>query len=386
MTPGRPTVLPLLHNTTVVEQPVDLNTLDERYAAKAVQFISQQAKAQNPFVLYFACNHVHIPDYAGPEYCNKTKRGRFGDAMTEMDASIGKVTHGLKEAGVDDNTIMFFTSDNGPWIIQKLQGGSAGPLFEGKQTTWEGGIREPAIVRWPGRIPAGSVSMEVAATYDIFATAVALAGAALPADRAIDGKDLSGVLFHGEGGPHECLFHYKGVPSTGLPPAADDPQPGLWAVRCGAYKAHFASQCSIMHQLGDSRCSSEFAGEDERIGGEPNGLSKPIIHNPPLLYNVEHDLGEQYPIAHDSTEYQTAMAQILKAKKEHEATLAPVPNQIALGGSDDVKVCCDPQSQQKHPSYLNCTCNPENFDDVFVCTPVQAPTLLQRTNAIAVAV
>merc|ERR1712232_62127 len=119
------TVLPLVHNTTVIEQPVNLNTLDERYAAKAVEFIQHTAKQQTPFLLYFACSHVHIPDYASHRFCNTSKRGRFGDAMAEMDKSIGTVLTSLKTAGVDDNTVVFFTSDNGPWLIQKLAGGSA---------------------------------------------------------------------------------------------------------------------------------------------------------------------------------------------------------------------------------------------------------------------
>merc|ERR1719198_1827767 len=101
---------------------------------------------------------------------------------------------GLKDAGADEDTIIFFTSDNGPWITQFKNGGSAGPFFEGKASTWEGGIREPGIVRWPGKVPAGAISTELATTPDIFATAVALAGAELPQDRVIDGRDLSGVL------------------------------------------------------------------------------------------------------------------------------------------------------------------------------------------------
>merc|ERR1712083_1219268 len=100
-------------------------------------------------------------------------------------------------------------------------------------------------------IPAGSISTELATTYDIFPTVAALAGADVPSDRPIDGKDLSGVLLRGEQSLHDCLFHYKGVPSTGFPPATDDPQPGLWAVRCGAYKAHYVTQCSVMQNYGD---------------------------------------------------------------------------------------------------------------------------------------
>merc|ERR1719171_2201475 len=112
--------------------------------------------------------------------CNTSARGRFGDAMEEMDSHIGEVMDSLKDAEVDDNTLVFFTSDNGPWLIQRLSGGSQGTFFEGKSTTWEGGIREPGIARWPGKIPAGSISTAMVATYDIFATVLSLAGADLP--------------------------------------------------------------------------------------------------------------------------------------------------------------------------------------------------------------
>jgi len=350
-----------------------LNTLDSRYAAKAVDFIAKSAEAGQPFLLYFASNHVHIPNYASAAFCNVSKRGRFGDAMAEMDASFGIVMAGLKDAGVDENTIVFFTSDNGPWLIQYKNGGSAGPFFEGKCSTWEGGIRVPGIVRWPGMVPAGSVSTELVSTVDIFATVAALAGAEVPRDRVIDGKDLSGVLFRGEAGPHECLFHYKGVPSGGFPAADGDPKPGLWAVRCGAYKAHYVTQCSMMHEFGDRRCSSVPASfEDVVLGDSPLYLkaSEPIVHSIPLLYNVEHDENERYPIDSSSPEYAAVMATITRAKREHEVTVTPVPNQMGLGSSADVAVCCDPASQEKFPAHMNCTCNPDNFDKVFVCAPV----------------
>eukprot|EP00928_Gymnodinium_smaydae_P032160 TRINITY_DN23365_c0_g1_i1.p1 TRINITY_DN23365_c0_g1~~TRINITY_DN23365_c0_g1_i1.p1 ORF type:complete len:561 (-),score=106.83 TRINITY_DN23365_c0_g1_i1:132-1814(-) len=381
----RVSVLPLIHNTSVIEQPVNLDTLDARYAEKAVSFIHAQAAAKTPFFLYFACNHVHVPDYASEGMCNSSKRGRYGDALAEMDRSIGAVLQGLRSAGVDENTIVFFTSDNGPWLKFGVDAGSAGPFFEGKGTTWEGGIREPAIVRWPGRIAPGSISTAVAATYDIFVTVAALAGAALPEDRVIDGQDLSGILLRGAPEPSRCLFHYKGRPSTGLPPAADDPKPGLWAVRCGAYKAHFVTQCAVMHRYGDKRCSSSLASGEDHIDADPGYWSRgswpwpifdsaPIVHDPPLLYNVEHDLSEQFPIPSTSAEYAKALALIQRARALHEATLTPVPDQMGRGGNPDLKVCCDAASKSKLPTYPNCTCNPENFDRVFVCAPVFPPT------------
>merc|ERR1711879_922381 len=96
-----------------------------------------------------------------------------------------------------------------------------------------------------------------------------MAGAKVPSDRVIDGKDLTGLLLHGYPSPHRCLFHYKGTPSKGLPPQADDPQPGLWAIRCGAYKVHYVTQCSIMQEYGDKRCSSGLASQEDFIEPSP---------------------------------------------------------------------------------------------------------------------
>jgi hypothetical protein len=143
--------LPLLHNKTVIEQPVNLNTLEKRYAEKAADFIHKSAAAKKPFLIYLAWSHVHVPDFVTPSMCNSSRRGRFGDALEEMDSHIGDVMAALKSADVDDNTLVFFTSDNGPWLIQRLSGGSQGTFFEGKTTTWEGGIRDlfhDGLVGW----------------------------------------------------------------------------------------------------------------------------------------------------------------------------------------------------------------------------------------------
>ena len=160
--------LPLLHNTTIIEQPTNLGTLTQRYADYCADFI--QRNKDNKFVLYMAFNHVHTPNFVSKKFCNTSARGRFGDTDSEMDDAIGQIMAALKENGVDNNTLVFFTSDNGPTLFQGVHGGSAGLLFGGKTTTWEGGVREPGLARWPGRIDAGRVSREVVATYDIFPT------------------------------------------------------------------------------------------------------------------------------------------------------------------------------------------------------------------------
>eukprot|EP00118_Oscarella_pearsei_P024950 m.307191 g.307191 ORF g.307191 m.307191 type:complete len:499 (+) comp41999_c0_seq1:36-1532(+) len=318
--------LPLLHNTTVIEQPVDLGTVTQRYADFCREYITRNKEKK--FVLYMAFSHVHTPNFVSKKWCNSSSRGRFGDADSEMDDAVGQIMAALKENELDNNTLVFFTSDNGPWLIKRLDGGSAGPLFEGKTTTWEGGVREPGLARWPGRIEAGRVSPEVVTTYDIFPTILKLAGVDLPNDRVIDGRDMSPVLFNADGkSGHDCLYIYKGTPNEKLP--------GLWAIRCGPYKAHYVTNTHLN--------------------------TTAVVHDPPLLFHVERDPSEQFTLSSSSDEYKEAMAKITAAKTEHEKTLTPVPNQMAMGSKDEYKLCCDPDSKKKYPNDPQCTCNPDNW-------------------------
>ncbi|XP_065832567.1 arylsulfatase A-like isoform X1 [Oscarella lobularis] len=318
--------LPLLHNTTIIEQPTNLGTLTQRYADYCADFI--QRNKDNKFVLYMAFNHVHTPNFVSKKFCNTSARGRFGDTDSEMDDAIGQIMAALKENGVDNNTLVFFTSDNGPTLFQGVHGGSAGLLFGGKTTTWEGGVREPGLARWPGRIDAGRVSREVVATYDIFPTMLKLAGVELPSDRVIDGRDMSPVLFNADGkSAHNCLFIYKGTPDTELV--------GLWAIRCGPYKAHYVTNRAHNRTI--------------------------VKHDPPLLFQLERDASEQYSIAPNSDEYKEAMTQITSAKEDHENSLKPVPNQMAMGTKEEYKLCCDLNSKKKYPDFPECTCNPDNW-------------------------
>ncbi len=335
---------------TIVEQPTDLNKLSGRYVNESIKFIeahgNKSGADSDPWLLYMAFNHVHVPDFASPGFCNSTLRGRFGDALSELDAAVGAIMDAVASSGQDGDTITFFTSDNGPWLIQGLAGGSAGLLRDGKTTTWEGGVREPGLVRWPGKVPAGTISREIAATYDIFATASALAGVPPPQDRILDGKDLSDVLFDNGKTPHDCIFIYKGSDGLGCP--KDHPDcTGLWAVRCGPYKLHYVTS------------------------NWTTGSSNGEFHDPPLIFQVENDPSEAKPLKSKSEEYKTQRQLIEAAVAEHRANMKYVPNMMALGVNPDLAICCDPNSQSKYPKLPNCTCNPENFDGVFVCSPVK---------------
>eukprot|EP00939_MAST-03C_sp_MAST-3C-sp1_P001955 g1955.t1 len=353
--------LPLLDisnsSIRIVEQPTNLNLLSERYVNRTRDVIKMSKEKNVPFFLYVAFNHVHVPDFASKAFCNTSLRGRFGDALSELDDAIGKIMRSLEESGVANNTIVFFTSDNGPWLVKGLSGGSAGLLRDGKTTTWEGGVREPGIVVWPGKIASDSISRSVVTTYDIFATIVSIVGAESPPDRIIDGRDISPILFgENDTSPHDCIFHYKGSPGLKCPEEMPENCPGLWAARCGPYKLHYVTSTWT------------------------NGSNNGVFHDPPLIFNVEHDPSESWALDTSSREYEDARTRIENAVAIHKRGMKAVPNQMARGVDPNLKVCCDPKSQEKYPQYPNCTCNPENFrmttgddddqDGVFVCAPV----------------
>jgi arylsulfatase A len=188
--------VPLMRGEEVIEYPVDQTTLTQRYTAEAVRLIHENK--DKPFFLYLAHAMPHVPLHVSPDFKGRTKT-LFGDVMEELDESVGAVLKSVKDAGIDQKTLVIFTSDNG------AHQGSAGVLRGKKATMYEGGFRVPCIVRWPGKVPADVVNDEVTATVDFLPTFAKLAGGAAPEDRPIDGKDIRPLLF-GEAGaksPHE---------------------------------------------------------------------------------------------------------------------------------------------------------------------------------------
>ncbi len=191
----------LYENNRKAEYPVDHDTLQARYTDRAVEFIGR--KRAVPFFLYFAPAMVHLPLAAGSEFKGRSRAGLYGDAVEELDGSVGEMIKAVREAGKERDTIVIFTSDNGPWIAlppRMLQAGnlpwhvgSAGALRDSKGSTYEGGVRVPAIIHWPGRFEGGRSSAEMAATMDLYATLVRLGTGAAP-KKATDGHDLTSFL------------------------------------------------------------------------------------------------------------------------------------------------------------------------------------------------
>jgi arylsulfatase A len=203
--------LPLFEGNEIIDpavSPEKLAQLTTLYTDHAVSFIDRHK--DQPFFLYVPHTMVHVPLAVSEKFRDKSGAGLFGDTVMEIDWSVGQILDALKRNGLDDNTLVLFTSDNGPWLSYGNRAGSAGPLREGKGTMWEGGYREPCIMRWPGKIPAGTRCDELASTMDVFPTVAKLIGAELPTDRTIDGKDIW-PLMSGEKdakSPHDVFYCY----------------------------------------------------------------------------------------------------------------------------------------------------------------------------------
>lgn len=216
--------LPLIEGENTLALNPDQSRLTTDYTQRAVAFIEANAKKEAPFFFYLAHSMPHVPLFVSEKHKGKTEAGLYGDVLAEIDWSVGEVLAALKRNGLDDNTVVIYTSDNGPWLSYGHHAGSAGPLREGKGTAWEGGTRVPCLIRWPGKIPAGRVLDEPLMSIDIFPTLARLSGGALPEHR-IDGLDVWPILASEPGAknPHDAYYFYY---------ASNE----LRAVLSGAYK------------------------------------------------------------------------------------------------------------------------------------------------------
>jgi arylsulfatase A len=275
--------LPWMAGNAVVEWEPDQHLLTRRTTDAVLDFIAQnRARA---FFAYVPYAMPHVPIYASPEFEGRSPRGRYGDVIEEIDHDVGRVLDRLDALGLRDDTIVIFAADNGPWLPFKLDGGSAGPLRGGKGTNHEGGQRVPFLVRWPGQVPAGSVCSELSTAMDVLPTLAAIVGAPLP-QRAIDGRDV-GALWRGAAGaksPTAQFLYYTGNGE-------------LAGVRRGPWKL----------LLGGGGGGADGSGAERKADA---------------LYQVEHDVGEQWDVAAKHTDLVAelrALAQRLDAELEAAA-------------------------------------------------------------------
>ncbi|MEM8486101.1 MAG: sulfatase [Bacteroidota bacterium] len=278
--------VPLMRDEEIIERPADQYTITRRYTEEAVKFI--EANKSSPFFLYLAHSLPHTPLFTDEAFADVSRRGLYGDVIEEIDWSVGQVLDALRDEGLAERTLVFFTSDNGPWLIFDTHGGSSGLLRGGKGMTWEGGMREPGIAWWPGTVPANSVQMEVTSTMDLYPTALAMAGATLADDRIYDGKNLLPMLKGEEpGAVRDTYFYYRGA--------------RIFAVRKGPWKAHFMTQWAY-------KSDNEYTE-----------------HDPPLLFHLDHDPSEKYNIAEKHPE---VIADIKAAVAAHQEAMVARPDQL----------------------------------------------------------
>ena len=269
--------VPLMRNDEELERPAEQSMLTKRYTEEAARFI--EAHRDEPFLLYVPHTMPHMPLFVSDEFRGRSAAGIYGDVIEEIDWGVGQILDAIRTEGLAENTLVVFTSDNGPWITYETHAGSAGPLRHGKGTTFEGGMRVPAIFWWPETIAPG-VTRAIGSAMDLFTTVLTIAGATVPADRPIDGLDLSPVLFATGPGPRDTMAYYR--------------MGELYAFRRGPYKVH---------------CVTEG-----RYGLPPARAE----HDPPLLYHLDEDPGEHYDVASERPE---ALAEVLAAVEQHRAAI-----------------------------------------------------------------
>lgn len=263
--------LPMIEGTRVIDPkvtPEDQTQLTTLYTERAVQFIEKNK--DQPFLVYLPHSMVHVPLFVSDKFKGKTKRGLFGDVMEEVDWSVGQILDTLRRHRLDQNTLVIFTSDNGPWLSYGDHAGSAKPLREGKGTMFDGGCRESTIMWWPGTVPAGTVCREPAMTIDILPTIAELTGAPLP-DHKIDGKSIWPLIkgMPGAKSPHEAYFFYWGRE--------------LQAVRMGRWKLHFPHKYRTL------------SGRPGGTGGQPVPYDTAEIGL--SLFDLQNDIGETTNVA-----------------------------------------------------------------------------------------
>jgi arylsulfatase A len=283
--PNNPPV-PLIDGEKTIEQNPDVNMLTTRYTERAVAFVDKNK--DRPFFLYVPHTMPHVPLGVSPKHAGKSGAGIYGDVLMEIDWSVGEILAALKRNGLEDNTFVIFTSDNGPWLTYGNHGGRAGLLREGKGTEFEGGVREPCIMRWPGKVPAGRTLDTPAMTIDLFPTFAKLIGAE-PPKHPIDGKDIGPLAFGKPGAtsPQEAYYFFWGRE--------------LHAVRSGKWKLHFPHE---YRHVGERR------GADGKAAGQSNatiGLS---------LFDLESDVGETTNVADRHPEVVTRLKSLAEKGRD----------------------------------------------------------------------
>lgn len=284
-----------------IDDKQGLSNLTEIYIEEALRFIETEASKKQPFLLYWTPDATHTPLYASPKFRGQSKRGLYGDALMELDHGVGAIVRKLRELKIEDNTFVFFSSDNGAATYAYADGGNNGPFLCGKQTTFEGGMREPGIAWWPGTIKPGRISRQASSLMDLYPTVVELAGLEMPKDMYFDGHSLVGALINYTE-TEWPIFYYRGDT--------------LFNLRYGEYKAHYYTWDTPQEaiDIGYHYCPGQS------IKGVTTENLTDYSHQP-LLFHLGRDPGEKFPISPDSVEYRVTITVINRVLEDHQSTM-----------------------------------------------------------------
>ncbi|WP_406684714.1 sulfatase [Seonamhaeicola sp. MEBiC1930] len=278
----------LLRNDELIEKNADMSKLTKIYTNEALDFIDRNT--ENPFFIYLAHTMPHTRLAVSDEFKGTSKRGLYGDVVEEIDYNVGRILDKLKENGLDENTYVVFTSDNGPWWIKKEHGGSAEPLRGAKTSAWDGAFKVPAVIRAPGKVSEGVEVHHVTATIDLLPTIANIAGANIPTDRVIDGVDISGLL-KGKNKELDRVFYYY-------------QHQELRAVRKGKWKLHLAHRQDAK-SIWYTKWPNHIAPNDR------------VLFTKPMLYNLETDVAEIKDVSTENPEVVNELLELLDwAKKD----------------------------------------------------------------------
>lgn len=319
----------LYANDTIIQQPIKMENLTLELTRHAVDFITRQAEADTPFFYYMSWLHVHTALFSSPWFTNRSAGGAYGDNVEELDWSAGQILKTVRALGIEQDTLVLFTSDNGPFLEEGQSAGSAGGLTGGKGQTWEGGIRMPGIAWWPGHVPANTTSDTLVSTMDVLPTLTALAGGQPPAT-VLDGLDITSVLADpiGAPSPHDFFFHYCGENIT--------------AVRHGKYKIHFQTTNWTSPDIPDAPCQQCCPkGPGLRKFGTCSCDKNLIPRNPPLIYDMSVDRNEHSPLTPANfTNFDDEVAAASAAVQAHYNTINPVEHQLHTLVEPWLQPCC----------------------------------------------
>ncbi|XP_063068164.1 steryl-sulfatase [Engraulis encrasicolus] len=328
----------LMRNAEVVEQPYVAENLTRRMTAEALEFI--QENSEKPFLLFLSFLQVHTALFASPHFRGRSSHGIYGDAVMEVDWSVGEVLRALESQQLTNQTLVYLTSDQGPHLEEisirgEVHHGYTGIYRAGKSTNFEGGIRVPGLLRWPGGFAGGRDVSEATSNMDIFPTVVKLAGATMPQDREIDGRDLMPLLRgESEHSEHEFLFHYCNAYLNAV----------RWTPRNGSavWKVFFFTP--VFHPENSSTCFHTHA-----CFCTPDYVT---FHQPPLLYDLARDPSESRPLTPDTEPaFHAVMEAVAEATERHRRGVEPVPDQLAPGHvlwKPWLQPCCSSWSQLCH--------------------------------------